>query len=157
MNAEYYFNNTLQHLKPPFMVFTERIVGGIPHFITGTRGREGGREKEGRGKNGREGGSLVLWIHGNSSFPLLPSFNIKLGAGGFLQNIVFGYTGLQIEDTNITVYPSFLPPGTTTKITLRKVSSSSPSTSLPQPIPSSSPPRPLLKTLLLFLSFLLLF
>jgi len=77
-DAEYYFNNTLLHLKPPFSVFTERIVGGIPHFIT--------------------------------------------GAGGFLQNIIFGYAGLMIEESNITVYTPILPPGTTSKITIRKLS-----------------------------------
>jgi hypothetical protein len=49
VNAEYYFNNTLEHLKPPFMVFTERIVGGIPHFITGNerRGERGDGREEG--------------------------------------------------------------------------------------------------------------
>jgi len=88
------------------MVFTERIVGGIPHFITG-------RLKELRKRD-------ILFIY---SFSFL--FFSFLGAGGFLQNIVFGYAGLQIENTNITIYPSILPPGTTTKITIRKVLSSS--------------------------------
>ena len=30
------FNKSFAHIKPPFMTWNEKLVGGHPHFITGT-------------------------------------------------------------------------------------------------------------------------
>eukprot|EP00028_Trichosphaerium_sp_Am-I-7-wt_P010018 CAMPEP_0168537066 /NCGR_PEP_ID=MMETSP0405-20121227/20057_1 /TAXON_ID=498012 /ORGANISM="Trichosphaerium sp, Strain Am-I-7 wt" /LENGTH=440 /DNA_ID=CAMNT_0008565459 /DNA_START=476 /DNA_END=1798 /DNA_ORIENTATION=+ len=69
-----FYDLSFPHIKPPFNVWQERIVGGNYHFIT--------------------------------------------GAGGFLQNIVFGYAGFDLNPTNFSMNP-ILPPGQVTVVTLR--------------------------------------
>jgi trehalose/maltose hydrolase-like predicted phosphorylase len=69
------FNKSFAHIKPPFMTWNEKLIGGHPHFIT--------------------------------------------GAGGYLQNIVFGYGGIRIYADLLAVNP-VLPPDAE-YIKLRKV------------------------------------
>jgi Glycosyl hydrolase family 65 central catalytic domain len=60
------------HIKPPFNVWQERIVGGHTHFAT--------------------------------------------GAGGFLQNVLYGYVGAQLADSGLVLQPRSLPPGPSTAL-----------------------------------------
>jgi len=49
------------------------------------------------------------------------NLNFLTGAGGFLENIVFGYGGLRYTDAGLTLAPS-LPPNGVTSLTIRGVS-----------------------------------
>ncbi len=51
------------------------------------------------------------------------NLNFLTGAGGFLQNLIFGYGGLRIETDQLKVYPPQLPPlpVPVTALTLRNI------------------------------------
>lgn len=65
-NAQQFWNNGFLHIKPPFNVWTEKVVGGVNHFIT--------------------------------------------GAGGFLQNVLYGFSAIEVNERNFTINNPVLPP-----------------------------------------------
>ena len=52
------------------------------------------------------------------SFHFSGNLNFLTGAGGFLENIVFGYGGVHYSENGLELSPS-LPPGNATELVIR--------------------------------------
>jgi len=76
--AQLYWGRSYLHIKPPFDVWTEQIVGGANHFLT--------------------------------------------AAGGFVQTIMYGYAGIAVNPTNLTLNPILPPDPETSFIKIRQMS-----------------------------------